>query len=214
MRIETLEVAGIGPAVRALRNPYSNWQLSDTKHGLIGPKDMHLSDRLAKSGGSHSKHLRMIQVWAEIWAPRYWWQEFDTYRHGVERLSTSTMHTLTKTTLTPDCFEWSGDRAALDAMILHLNELIEKYRMADKAGAPLNRELAFRQLKQSLPECFIQRRTVMMSYQALRHMRVDRTGHRLREWRKFLDWAATLPESWMITGQVPEFKVYDELHDD
>ena len=214
MKIETLEVAGIGPAVRALRNPYSNWSLSDTKHGLIGPKDMHLSDRLAKSGGSHSKHLRLIQVWAEIWAPRYWWQEFDTYRHGVERLSTSTMHTLNSRPLTRDDFEWDGPYEDLERLMADLNDLIDEYNAARAAGTALDVELAFRQLKQSLPECFIQRRTVMMSYQALRHMRVDRTGHRLREWRKFLDWAATLPESWMITGQIPEFKVYDELHDD
>jgi len=214
MKIETLEVAGIGPAVRALRNPYSNWSLSDTKHGMIGPKDMHLSDRLAKSGGSHSKHLRMIQVWAEIWAPRYWWTEFDTYRQGVERLSTSTMHTLTKTQLTRENFEWSGNVDDLTGMISSLNELIEEYRQADRAGTPSDRELAFRVLKQSLPESFIQRRTVMASYQALRHMYEDRAGHRLREWQTFRAWCETLPEAWMITGQVPEFKVYDELHDD
>jgi hypothetical protein len=32
-------------------------------------------------------------VWCEINAPRYWWQEMDTYRVGAERLSSeSTMH--------------------------------------------------------------------------------------------------------------------------
>ena len=32
-------------------------------------------------------------MWCEINAPRYWWQEMDTYRVGAERLSSeSTMH--------------------------------------------------------------------------------------------------------------------------
>lgn len=32
----------------------------------------------------------------------------------------------------------------------------------------------------------------------------DRAGHRLREWQEFRDWCETLPESWMITGKLPE----------
>ena len=214
IKFKTLEVAGFHSALHAMRNPMDSWAKSDTKTGKIGPADKELSQRLSKAGDEHAKHLRMIQVWVDIKAPRYWWQEFDTYRHGVERLSTSTMHTLNSRPLTREDFEWDGPYEDLECLMVDLNDLIDEYNAARAAGTALDVELAFRQLKQSLPECFIQRRTVMMSYQALRHMRVDRTGHRLREWRKFLEWAATLPESWMITGQVPEFKVYDELHDD
>ena len=39
IKIKTLEVAGIGPAIHAMRNPYDSWEKSDTHHGLIGEAD-------------------------------------------------------------------------------------------------------------------------------------------------------------------------------
>lgn len=204
MKIKTLEVAGIGPAIHAMRNPFDSWEKSDTRVGRIGPKDRELSAKLVKAGPSHAKHLRLIQVWAEIWAPRYWWQEFDTNRFGVEKISCSTIHKLTARPLTPEDFEWSGSSADLDRMIRHLNELICEAKEAGQYSTPSDAEIAFRELKQSLPEGYIQRRTVMMSYQALRNMYDLRRGHRLREWRKFRLWCETLPESWLITGEKPD----------
>ena len=204
MKIKTLEVAGIGPAIRAMRNPFDSWDKSDTHVGLVGRRDADLSENLTKAGPSHSKHLRLIQVWAEIWGPRYWWQEFDTNRFGVEKISCSTMHTLTKRPLTREDFEWDGSSQRLDEMIRGLNELIDEYREASQYGDRSDEELAFRELKQSLPESFIQRRTVMMSYQALRNMYELRNGHRLREWRQFRAWCGTLPEAWLIIGRGEE----------
>ena len=97
IKIRTLEVAGIGPAIHAMRNPYDSWEKSDTHQGKIGDKDRELSDKLSTAGTEHCKHLRMCMVWAEIEkAPIYWWKEFDTYRMGVEKLSCSTMHTIMK----------------------------------------------------------------------------------------------------------------------
>jgi len=207
MTIKTLEVAGIGPAVHAMRNPFDSWEKSDTLHGRIGPKDMELSEKLAKAGPAHAKHLRLIQVWAEIWAPRYWWQEFDTNRFGVEKLSCSTIHRLTARPLAVGDFEWSGTQEALLDTIERLNALIDCYRLA---GTRQGADAAFRILKQALPEGYIQRRTVMMSYQALRNVYELRAGHRLPEWRQFRSWCETLPESWMITGILPETSKGDE----
>jgi hypothetical protein len=39
---------------------------------IIGEKDKELSIKLQKAGPEHCKHLRMIYVWADITAPRYW----------------------------------------------------------------------------------------------------------------------------------------------
>ena len=50
-----------------------------------------------------------------------------------------------------------------------------------------------------LPESYIQKRTVMMSYAALRNIYRQREGHKLREWQQFREWVQSLPESWMIT---------------
>lgn len=200
MKIKTLEAAGYGQAIHAMRNPMDSWEKSDTRVGMVGPKDRELSEKLAAAGPAHSKHLRMIIVWAEIWAPRYWWMEFATHRHGVEMLSCSTMHRLTSRPLNRDDFEWSGPDETIRQIIGQVNEQIEESRMTMTGGAPSDIDLAFRELKQMLPESYIQRRTVMMSYQALRNMYELRAGHRLKEWAQFRAWCETLPESWMITG--------------
>lgn len=207
MKIETLEVAGIGPAVRAMRNSFSSWDKSDTKHGMIGPKDMALSDRLARAGGSHSKHLRLIQVWAEIEAPLYWWKHFDCYRLGVEKVSTSTMHTITARPFTTEMFTGNVHPEILEKLNLWRGfwEAVETKE---------RKQLYWRTIIENLPSGFIQRRTVLMSYQAIRHMVEDRRGHKLGEWAEFIAWTETLPESWMITGNVPEARAYDELNDD
>jgi hypothetical protein len=60
---------------------------------VIGPNDLKLLKSLIKRGDEHAKVVRGIIVSCSIIAPRYWWQEMDTYRIGHERLSSeSTMH--------------------------------------------------------------------------------------------------------------------------
>ena len=72
MRIKTLQVDGFGPAIHAMRNPMDSWDKSDTHNGKIGDKDKELSLKLSSAGPEHAKHLRMVMVWAEIEAPRFW----------------------------------------------------------------------------------------------------------------------------------------------
>lgn len=114
IEIKTLEIAGFASAVSALRLPFtkecrsavSSFHMIDhscvlddylfIKYGSsvnIDEKDMHLMSVLVKRGDEHAKVVRGIMVYAEINAPRYWWQEMDTYRVGTDRLSSeSTMH--------------------------------------------------------------------------------------------------------------------------
>lgn len=109
--VKTLEIAGISSALQALRLPFGkecrsivdthgeceNGQYYDdirfTSQVLLHSKDKELIKTLVKRGDEHSKVLRGVVVWCVINAPRYWWQEMDTYRLGAERLSSeSTMH--------------------------------------------------------------------------------------------------------------------------
>lgn len=119
--VKTLEVAGLIGALQALRLPFGKecrsytflqketfspaiempeFKLGDYYDGIrftstitLHSKDKQLIQTLIKRGDEHSKVLRGIVVWCEINAPRYWWQEMDTYRVGAERLSSeSTMH--------------------------------------------------------------------------------------------------------------------------
>ena len=201
IRIYTLGTAGIAPALHAMRNPKDSWELSDTvmtDHGVVvGDNDTVLSLKLQKAGTEHHKHLRMIMVWADIIAPRYWWTEFDTYRIGVEKISCSTMHRLTARPIRESDF--SDDCA--DSFILHnlvdfMNEMMKKYH--DEKDPDLKKQY-WRTIIQTLPQSYLQRRTVMMSYAALRNIYRQRKGHKLEEWQQFRKWVEEeLPCSWMI----------------
>ena len=113
--VTTLEVAGFGPAFEAVRLPYGKESKSEMYPGFnsafevkngepiliyqygtaikVDEADVKLISALVKRGDEHAKVLRGVTVWCDITAPRYWWQEMDTYRLGAERLSSeSTMH--------------------------------------------------------------------------------------------------------------------------
>lgn len=51
----------------------------------------------------------------------------------------------------------------------------------------------WKRIIQLLPQSYIQRSTVMMNYQVLRNIYLQRKGHRLSEWHEFREWAKTLP---------------------
>lgn len=111
IEIKTLEIAGMRSVLEALRLPFGKECRSDVDwHGsinedyqplmfqyesncFIDERDLKLLSTLVKRGDCHAKVLRGLNVWAEINAPRYYWQEMDTYRIGTERLSSeSSMH--------------------------------------------------------------------------------------------------------------------------
>lgn len=195
MEIQTLQVDGFTPALRAMRNPMDSWDRSDSIRGHVGKLDKELSIKLQKAGPEHCKHLRLIVVWADITAPRYWWQEFDTYRFGVEKVSCSTMHRLMAKPLEERDFQ-SDSMTALKPTIDSLNREMKAYKAQEDPDA---KKLIWRGIIQALPQSYQQKRTVMISYAALRNMYRQREGHKLKEWQYFRTWVETLPESWMIT---------------
>ena len=201
MEIKTLEVAGIGSALFAMRNPMNSWAKSDTVVGKVGKADKELSKKLSDAGTEHCKHLRMIMVWANITAPRYWWTEFDTYRIGVEKVSCSTMHKLMARPLSMDDFEHDAVIDEYFGRFLEFaNNTISMYK-GEYEWCKLTEEQrkeSWRSLIQALPQSYLQTRTVMMSYAALRGMYRQRKGHKLKEWELFRQWVEKLPEAWMI----------------
>lgn len=113
IQVKTIEIAGFNAAFQSLRLPFGKECRSKCKCDIvesapshqsnegiltrteceIDPKDLHLISTLIKRGDEHAKTVRGIIVYAEIDAPRFWWQEMDTYRVGTDRLSSeSTMH--------------------------------------------------------------------------------------------------------------------------
>lgn len=211
MKIETLEVTGFYTALTGMRDPMDSWEKSDTAwHNemsenagirtvdfLVGSADRDLSVRLQKAGPEHCKHLRMIHASADIWAPRYWWIEMDTYRHGVEKVSCSTMHRLMARPLTTDDFEVDDkDSPGFQIFLQYLIDSMNEYKELDD---PEEKKALWKHIIQMLPQSYIQRRTIQFSYAALRNIYRQREGHKLREWEMFREWVDGLPEAWMIT---------------
>lgn len=87
LRIRLLEVAGIDHALSAMRNPHMS-------HDRATPaSDLALAAKLIRAGDEHAKAIRGVIAWFEMDMQAGWMIELDTYRIGVETLSTSsTMH--------------------------------------------------------------------------------------------------------------------------
>lgn len=125
--------------------------------------------RLAGKGGGHDKFLRQICAWLDITAPLFWWKEMDQYRIGVTSQSESTMHTLLKTPITQECFEY------------HIGE----NTLARLEGLRLCKD--FDRLVNELPQGWLQRRIVSANYAVLRNIIEQRRNHRLQQWRIFIN---------------------------
>jgi hypothetical protein len=144
-----------------------------------------------KTNSGELKFLESIAVWLDITAPRYWWNQFDTYRIGVTKQSESTMHTLMRDKLTQDDFQIDIPQETLD----RLNHL--------------RCEKLFEQLVNELPQGYLQRRIVCTNYQALRHIIEQRHNHKLIEWRLFCKSILELLRHYELL----HFEYYKDLED-
>lgn len=167
---------------------------------VLGEKDLDLAKRLIVGGTPHRKFLRQILVSVDITAPLYWFKEFDTYKVGTVANSTSTMHKLASTPITLECFETDDlDESAfadLDLGVLNIGihtltiAILEKLRQKFLETKDVR---YWKELVRWLPESWLQTRTVTFNYEVIRQMCYWRTGHKLTEWKQFIDWAHTLP---------------------
>lgn len=126
------------------------------------------ADQLAYLDGGHNKFLESLGVHLDVTAARELWQQLDTYRTGITKLSESTMHTITKRPLVSADFEAGVDQRVIDIV----NEYIA---VGDWDRAKLN-----------LPEGFLQRRVVATNYMTLRNIAKQRRTHRLHFWQEFI----------------------------
>jgi hypothetical protein len=172
MKVKVLNEAGYDEAVRGIGLSYGidDFERLET-----------VAMKLASKDGGHNKFLESIVVWFDIDAPRYWWQEFDTYRVGTTKQSGSTMHTLTHRTLTQNDFSFPINEKTLD----YLNKMIILYK---KETDKDKQDYLFYELKSNLPEGFLQRRIVCTNYKVLRNIIKQRKNHRLIEWKLFVNY--------------------------
>ena len=204
----TLEVAGWKAAIHGMRHPLKSHHKSDSYFDpdlddfIIGKNDLDLMRRLCsaaekENNPAHNKFLRMIQVWVDIKAPRFWWVEWDTYKVSTTANSESTMHRLMKDGISRDDldYEWGFDQWMDDEMvgvINSINTIIDIYH--NEKLTQEEKEKYFIAAKAFLPECYMQKRTVNLNYQVLRNMYNQRKNHRLSQWNEdFVNWVSSLP---------------------
>ena len=125
-------------------------------------------EKLAFKQGGHNGYLELMQVWLDVTAPRFWWQQADRYRLSA-KLSESTMHTLLSR---PLCV-FDFNEFLPPKMLEMINYLVETKQW----------EL----LKNYLPEGFLQRRIWTCSYKTLQNIVTQRREHKLTEWRTFCE---------------------------
>lgn len=158
MKISILKECGYSEALLGLSLSY----------GISLDRAKTVAQALSKKDYGHNKFLESIYVWFDITAPRFWWQQADTYRLSTKQ-SESTMHTLLKKELTQSDFEYPIPEELLQL----LNNYIAKKQ--------------FVELKNILPEGFLQRRVWVVNYKTLRNIYIQRKDHKLEQWKIFCD---------------------------
>lgn len=254
LKLEKTEVVGWEAAIRGMRNPMNSWEQSDSGHchkdlvrdcvtcvhhdtGYsactaghfdVGPKDYDLMTRLRAAGTDHRKFMRMIEVYADITAPLYWWKEFDTYKVGTVANSCSTMHKIHAKEFTLEDFSCEHlldeeslppyeERVDIDhceplaAIDAHgqwcyytpktfLNMTCQVLNHFRKLYLKTKDKVYWKQMIQLLPSSYNQKRTIMFSYEVLANIYKSRRNHKLDEWHTLCDWIEGLPYSDLITG--------------
>ena len=212
MKFTNTEVWGFEHAIRGARNPMNSWDKSDSEYSgkyyndyKIGPNDLDLLQRLVKAGPEHRKFMRQIMVSVDITAPMYFWSEFDTYKIGTVANSTSKMHKLASTPITKESFEmddyeggllmYKHEPYDLDAFTDDIwdNNIINHCETLRKSYLETKDKRYWKELIRILPESWLQTRTVTMNYENLYSIVRQRSGHKLTEWKTFIDWVHTLP---------------------
>lgn len=217
MKFEKTEVWGFEHAIRGMRNPLESWNKSDSKYDsngnfVLGEKDIDLMQRLIKAGSPDRKFMRQIFVSVDITAPLFWWKETDTYKVGTVSNSTSTMHKLSSTPITLDCFEIDDYNNALkvydcepykeDIFIDDIwEDIINACETLRQRYLETKDKRYWKELIRILPESWLQTRTITMNYENIYSMIRQRRYHKLNEWSgkddplkpNFIAWAKTLP---------------------
>lgn len=159
------------------------------------PDEMHQTAlKLCKQDGGHNKFLETMTICVKVRAPRFWWQEADTYRISTKQ-SESTMHTLVNELQTIDRENLTlyGEQN-FDGGYVAFGTLETMYEIANNKEGDVGYEIYGKfgeiaqliYLKRLMPEGFLQKRMWCMSYKTFRNMYLQRKSHRLPHWPKFL----------------------------
>ena len=173
MQVEKIEEAGYRSAMIGLGLNKKKGEEHAAK--IIAPK-------LCDKDGGHNKFLEHMEVWIKVRAPRYWWQEADTYRLSSKQ-SESTMHTLIDEL---QAVEVTNEEAVLEYFKENFESAVDDPEYHVQKLYKYSSEKDLVRLKANLPEGFLQTRVWKMSYKTLRNMFQQRKTHRLPHWPDFI----------------------------
>jgi len=163
---------------------------------VLESEDKPFYDLIKEDGNAaHTKFLRQIFVSVDITAPRYFWQEMDTYKVDTTANSESTMHTILKDEISLDCLEpymYECDSANDDDDII-LQDVINRMKFIrdDSRYSDLCKT---QRIKAMIPESWLQKRHWSASYATVRNAYHQRKHHRLPQWNThFANWVKSLP---------------------
>lgn len=154
----------------------------------LGPNDYNLLKRLDKQP-EERKYKRQLNYVFVITAPLYWWKQFDTYKIGVTQNSESTMHTLLKSPITPNCFSIENvDELVIEESFGIYCRILEDLRLSAVNETDYQKQKnKFTALVQLLPESYNQTRTVSIPLSQLENIYRQRKHHKLFEWIEFIN---------------------------
>ena len=184
MKIKDVEVFGFKKAIIGMRKSWDSENKIDSVFGagnniLFGENDKKLILKLCSAGTSHRKFLRAIHIQANVTAPIYFLQQLDTYKIATTRLSSSTMHTITKRNLTLNDFEFDCNEEIERSIINLINTRIDEYNRRKTIQN-------LRKVKQILPNGFLYNNILDFNYETFINMYAQRHNHKLMEWQQFL----------------------------
>ena len=193
-KIENTQVFGIEKAIVASGNSYRTTIRNENE---LNEKDITRAEKLGQvdPGTGHDTFLNACLVTMDITAPLYWWKQAQRY-HWLEFVSSqSTMHCVLKFDLKNQCVD-NVDEKIIDI----INSLISEYNKAKEY-----RDLEFAnklwyKIIASLPCGFCLSATMTTNYRQLKTICKQRTGHKLTEWKMFIDWCKQLPKFSELTG--------------
>ncbi len=175
MKVEIMLEAGYAPAMLGL-----------SLNKLKDPANMPaVARRLAGKDQGHDKFLRMIDIWLDVTAPRFFWAEMDQYKIGRNQLpdgdegdiiteSESTMNNIKDRDLAQEDFEYKFS----EELIRNLNSAL--YSM--KSGI-----ITLAEFKSLVPEGYLQRRILKINYAVAYDIIATRSTHRLPQWHVFCE---------------------------
>lgn len=184
LKISNVEVYGLKESLVR-----SGYPMKSDVGTMVLPSDISSSQEIKRGqqlsavlpGTGHDKFLRGIVVQYDLTAPRYFFQEFDTYHFQESISSQSTMHRLGKFKLDEQCNPF------VDISIIRILEGYVAQYNSNQSVENLQK------LKSNLPEGLMLTRGVSSSYAQLKTQYLQRRNHRLPEWHVFCDWIETLP---------------------